>query len=372
MNAQSPYGVDVTSRIRYCIENGHDKLTNVIREQVSLMIKRVCTQSDKNAEDIEYIAIAANTVMQHIIADLSPAAMGTAPFTTTTLFGEELAAWAGLGIAENAKIYYTPAISAYVGGDITAGLLAAGLEEVQETALFLDIGTNGEIVLKHNGTFYCCATAAGPAFEGAEIGKGMIAENGAISRVRRIADPSKPDAIGEIYFTVIGGGMARGICGSGLLDTLAVLLEAGVIDSTGRMLGADKHWLTIESESGVYITAADVRKLQLAKAAIAAGIKVLLHYAGITEKDVKTLQLAGGFGNYMDLDSAARIGLIPKRMLSVAEAAGNTAGEGAVLALLSEEARLRLKKIKDNCEYVELSSMTFFNDRYIEEMAFGD
>ena len=367
MNAQSPYGADVTTRIEYCAHNGHEELTNLIREQISLMIKRVCMQSDKNPEDIEYISLAANTVMQHIIAGYSPVSMGTAPFTTFSLFGEELPAWEGLNVAENAKIYYTPSISAYVGGDITAGLLAAGFEDIHEPALFLDIGTNGEIVLKHNGTYYCCAAAAGPAFEGGGIEKGMIAESGAINHVKRTYEPDV-----ETYFTVIGGGMARGLCGSGLLDTLAVLLDLQVVDNSGRMHGGDKYWLTSGDENGVYITAGDIRKLQLAKAAIAAGIQVLLHYAGISENDIKVFTLAGGFGNYMDLKGAERIGLYPKRMLGFAKAAGNTAGEGAVLALKSEDARKQLSKIKEQCEYVELSSMTFFNDRYVEQMAFED
>jgi len=383
MNAQAPYGDDVTSRIKYCAENGHEELTRLIREQISLMIKRVCLQADKNSEDIEYLSIAANTVMQHLVAGYSPVSMGTAPFTAHSLFGEELPAWDGLLIAENAKIYYTPAISAYVGGDITAGLLAARLEQIQEAALFLDIGTNGEIVLKHNGTYYCCATAAGPAFEGAGIEKGMIAESGAIKQVKRIAPPpsaevtppddpnfSQVQAVGETYFTIIGGGLPLGICGSGLLDTIAILLEAGVIDKSGRMFGGDKYWLTPSCDRGVYVSAADIRKLQLAKAAIAAGIQVLLHFAGITEKDVKILALSGGFGNYMDLENAAHIGMFPKRMLPIAETAGNTAGEGAVLALTSDKARTQLEKIKEHCEYIELSSMTFFNDKYIEEMAF--
>ena len=359
-NAQAPYGADVTSRIRYCAEHGHDKLTDIIREQIASLITKACVSTGTEPGNIEVIALAANTVMQHLVAGYSPVDMGVAPFTPHSLFGEELPAWDGLPVAKNTLIYYTPAITAYVGGDITAGLLAARFEDTLSPAIFLDIGTNGEIVLKHEDVYYCCATAAGPAFEGAEITMGMVAETGAIDHVKWYDRP---------VFSVIGNGKPRGLCGSGLLDTLAVLLDTGAVDKSGR-LDRDKYWLTAEEDDGVFITAGDVRKLQLAKAAIAAGIQVLLHFAGITEKDVKKLSLAGGFGNFMDLESAARIGLIPKNLLPVTEAFGNTAGEGAAMALCSDDVRERLMRIRAQCEYIELSSITFFNDRFIEQMAF--
>jgi uncharacterized 2Fe-2S/4Fe-4S cluster protein (DUF4445 family) len=208
--------------------------------------------------------------------------------------------------------------------------------------------------------YYCCATAAGPAFEGAEISMGMVAATGAIDHVKWN---------NGLELSVIGGGNPIGICGSGLLDTLAVLLETGAVDKTGRLLGSDRYYLTKE-KNGVSITAEDIRKLQLAKAAIAAGIQVLLHYAGISEADVKLLALAGGFGSCMDLNNAAKIGLFPKALLPVAKSYGNTAGEGAVQALNSDTTRAQLENIRKHCEYVELSSIAFFNDKFIEHMAF--
>jgi len=363
INAQIPYGADVTSRIRYCADNGHEKLTNLIREQIATMINEACSQAGAETQSIEHITIAANTVMQHLIAGYSPVSMGVAPFTTSSLFGEELPVWEDLPASKSAMIYYSPAISAYVGGDITSGLLAAEFEQYKDPTIFLDIGTNGEIVLKHENTYYCCATAAGPAFEGAEIAMGMAAEPGAIDHV-------KLGANNEILYTTIGGISPIGLCGSGLLDTLAVFLDIGAVDETGRLLENDKYYLTKEND--VYITAGDIRKLQLAKAAIAAGIEVLLHFAGITEADVKTLALAGGFGSYMDAHSAARIGLFPKTLLGVAKALGNTAGEGAALTVGSEKAKVQLKKIREKCEYIELSSIAFFNDKFVEHMAFEE
>jgi uncharacterized 2Fe-2S/4Fe-4S cluster protein (DUF4445 family) len=360
LNAQSPHGADVTARISYCAEFGHELLTRLIREQISSMILSACAETGVSHENIGYISIAANTIMQHLAAGYCPVSMGTAPFTTTSLFGMELPAWKDLTAAENAKIYYAPAISAYVGGDVTAGLLAAGFEEISEPAIYLDIGTNGEIVLKHKGVYYCCATAAGPAFEGAEITMGMVAAKGAIDHVKMSRG---------LEFTVIGGGEPIGICGSGLLDTLAVLLETGAVDETGRLVGKNKYLLTQEG-NGIYITAEDIRKLQLAKAAIAAGIQVLLHYAGISEAGVKSLSLAGGFGSYMDLNSAARIGLFPKILLPKANAAGNTAGEGAAITLYSKEAHKQLESIRNNCEYIDLSANAFFNEKFVEQMGF--
>ena len=368
-NSQSAYGADVTARIQFCADNGHEKLTKLIREQISTMIVETCQSADVSPGQVEYISIAANTVMQHLVAGYSPVSMGVAPFMPESLFGEELPVWEGLPVGENVKVYYTPAISAYVGGDITAGLLAAGFDGLTEPALFIDIGTNGEIVLKHNGTYYCCATAAGPAFEGAEIAMGMIAAPGAIDHVMW------NDGNGSVEFTVISEDVPKGICGSGLLDALAVLLDIGAVDETGRLQDADKFYLTkyareSEIDEGIYITAGDIRKLQLAKAAIAGGIQVLLHFAGISADKVKTLALAGGFGSFMDMKSAARIGLFPKELLPVARAVGNTSGEGAVRVLISEQAEKQLGRIRENCEYLELSSMTFFNDKFVEQMMF--
>ncbi|MCL2402335.1 MAG: ASKHA domain-containing protein, partial [Oscillospiraceae bacterium] len=215
VNAQRPYGADVISRIQYCAEHGHEPLTTAIRDQLNSLILETLSATGTKHERIEYISIAANTVMEHLLAGYSPVGMGTAPFTTVSLFGEDLSAWEGLPSAPGAKVYYTPAISAYVGGDITAGMLAAGLEDTPGPVVFIDVGTNGELALKHGDTYYCCATAAGPAFEGAEITMGMAAIPGAINHLTWDHG---------LNISVIGNAPPRGLCGSGLLDALAVLL----------------------------------------------------------------------------------------------------------------------------------------------------
>lgn len=379
VNAQRTYGADVVSRIEYTMANGHEALTRLIQNQINTLISQACRDAGVEAEQVKYISIAGNTIMQHLVAGYSPAGMGTVPFEPVSMFGGELPAWDGLPAAKDAVIYYAPCISSYVGGDITAGMLACDFESDPGPTLFIDIGTNGEIAMKQGDKYICCATAAGPAFEGAEISHGMAAIQGAVSHV-------KWDANG-LELTVIGDAEPDGLCGSGLLDTLAMLLDTGAVDDTGRILDAEeidhpikayigqaegKNAFFISRERDVYLSAADVRKLQLAKAAIAAGIQTLLITAGVEAKDVVTFVIAGGFGSYMDRDSAARIGLFPKEFLPVTKGMGNTAGEGAALALISRENRDLLTAINDKCDYVELSDSLVFNEQFVEQMMFEE
>jgi uncharacterized 2Fe-2S/4Fe-4S cluster protein (DUF4445 family) len=274
-------------------------------------------------------------------------------------------------------LYFAPAISSYVGGDITAGMLAAGLDDTQGPCLYIDIGTNGEIAMKRGDKYLCCATAAGPAFEGAEISMGMAAVPGAVNHVTW--------ENGAVTYTTIGDAPAEGFCGSGLLDALALLVRTGAVDETGRLLGSDeaqggiekylcerggKNAFRVSPDAEVYMDYADIRKLQLAKSAIAAGIHTLMIHAGIDENNVSSFVLAGGFGSYMDKDSAAAVGLFPKAFLPVTRVAGNTAGEGAAKALLSSRARDTLAGMRGRCEYIELSTSPVFNEQFVEQMMF--
>ena len=233
VNAQRVYGADVISRIQYCAENGHETLTRLIREQLSELILEACRKCGANPRDIHYISIAGNTIMQHLAADLSPVGMGVTPFTPLSLFGDERPVNGIFPVADDAVIYYAPCVYSYVGGDITAGMLASNLENIPGPCVYIDIGTNGEIVLKAHERYYCCATAAGPAFEGAEIAKGMAAIQGAISHVRWSDENG-------LELTVLGDAPPAGLCGSGLMDALAVLVATGGIDETGRLLDADE------------------------------------------------------------------------------------------------------------------------------------
>lgn len=379
VNAQRAYGADVINRITYCAKNGHETLTRLIRDQLSELILETCKSSGASPVDIHYISIAGNTIMQHLAAGYSPVGMGVAPFAPVSLFGNELPAGDDLPVAKDAVIYFAPCVSSYVGGDITAGMLASDLENNNGPCLYIDIGTNGEIAMKVGDRYYCCATAAGPAFEGAEISKGMAAINGAISHIK----------LGEngLELFTIGDEPPTGLCGSGLLDTLAFLITEGIVDETGRMVDADAissvfadrigkldghnaFWLSREDD--VYLTAGDVRKLQLAKAAISAGIQTIMHSAGIKTEDVSSFIIAGGFGSYLDKVSAATIGLFPKSFLPIASTMGNTAGEGAAIALCSKSARDTLQSMRERCQYVELSTSAYFSDQFMERIMFDN
>ncbi len=354
MNRQRAYGSDVISRIRHAsTEDGLTELCELIRRQVKEMAAEMCPDISK----ISYVSIAANTVMQHLFAGLSPESIGVAPFTPLSLFGNEYPAADFLpGFAPEAKIYLCPAVAGYVGGDITAGLLSSGVHESEKSVLFIDIGTNGEMALGSREGFLCCATAAGPAFEGAETECGSPARDGAIDTVN-------PD----LGFHVLGDCEAESICGSGIIDAVAALLCNEIVDETGRMEDGERY----NFSEKVYISGQDIRKIQLAKAAIRAGIETLMDRSGKSYEDIDSVLIAGGFGAYMKIKSACAIGLLPPALMDRTRHIGNSAGKGAAMAL-SPQGRALLEEISGKCRYEELSSSALFNDNYIEAMMFEE
>lgn len=378
VNAQRTYGADVISRITYAEQNGHEKLTKVIRDELNELILQTCRMSGADSKKIVLVSIAGNTIMQHFAAGYSPVTMGKAPYTPVTLFGGTYPVWEGMPVSQDAVLYFAPCVQSYLGGDITAGMLAADLENEVGPCLFIDIGTNGEMVLKVDGKYYTCSTAAGPAFEGAEITRGMAAVEGAINHI-------KWDNTGFNY-TTIGDIPAFGLCGSGLMDALAFFVEQGIVDESGRLVNTEeaprmyadrikkvdgKNAFWFSEEGDVFMTSDDIRKLQLAKAAIAAGIQTLLHHGGKKSEDIKSFLLAGGFGSYLDPVIATIIGLFPKSFLPVIKTLGNAAGEGAAIALLSKQSRETLNKIRDKSEYVDLATTAYFSEQFIDSMTFG-
>ena len=378
-NAQCGFGADVISRIKAAMEGQLPQLTHAIRAQLSGMILALCRQAGIGPEHISAMAVAGNTTMCHLLSGLDPAGLGAAPFTPLSRFGEPVPA-RDLELPFDGPVYLCPAVSGYVGGDITADLLAAGMDRMDRPALLIDVGTNGEMALGCGEHFVCCSTAAGPAFEGAQLSCGMTAAPGAISAVEW--------ADGALRCATIGGREAVGLCGSGLLDAVAVMLELGAVDETGRMLDPEEDdippqaapylFLTEEEQPAfrlaprVYITQGDVRKLQLGKGAIAAGVRVLLDAYGIQPDQVGQLLLAGGFGSYLRPESAARIGLIPAELLPITRAVGNCAAEGARLALISTQARQRLARLQQTMSYLELSGLAAFNSAYMDAMMFPE
>lgn len=343
-NVQSSYGADVISRIDYINKNNAlDELSTAIRSQIFSFVEPF---------NVKRIFLAGNTVMQHVFAGLSPASIAVAPFTPLTLFEDFSDSLSGIPLT------YSPCDAGYVGGDITAGLLASGLNNTEKPSLFIDIGTNGEMGIGNRDGFTVCAVASGPAFEGTEISCGMPGLEGAINHVY-IED-------GEIKYTVIGDAAPKGICGSGLIDLIAALLETEDLDVSGRLDGT--FYLT----ENVYLTGADVRKLQLAKAAVRAGISVLMNETGLGFEDIEHLYISGGFGNYLNIENAARIDMLPSELADKTVLLGNTSLKGASMALLSEKSRKELFEIQKKCRYTELSGSGKFSEEFIEHMMLGD
>lgn len=378
-NAQRAYGADVISRIQAASEGKLPALTAAIRRQLADMLRRLCAEAGISLDEVQEMTVAANTTMCHLLQGLSPEGLGKAPFTPLSHFGDNCSA-AELELPFAGTVYIAPAVSGYVGGDITAGLLATGMDQAQGPVLLIDVGTNGEMALGCGTHFLCCSTAAGPAFEGAQIRHGMTAAPGAISSVTW--------SDGKLHIGTIGGIGAQGICGSGLIDAAAVMLDLGALEETGRLLDPEEDdipevaqpYLFLDQDGApafrltdrVWVTQADIRKLQLGKGAIAAGVQVLLDAYGVPLREIGGLLLAGGFGSYIRPESAARIGLIPEELLPVTRAVGNTAALGAQMALVSVTARQRLRKLRDAMAYLELSGLAAFNDAYVEAMLFPE
>ena len=371
-NAQAAYGGDVISRIQYTMEtpNGLNELSRIIRAQIEDMISRALEDCGKSKSELRHTVLVGNTVMQHLFAGYSVRGIAAAPFRPETLFAAP-----GDETLHGVPVHFAPCVAGYVGGDITAGLLAAGLAELPGENLFLDIGTNGEMALGGRGGFVCCAVASGPAFEGAGITCGMPGVDGAISRVRYDH--------GFLY-DVIGGGEPKGLCGSGLLDLTAVLLRLGVIAPGGRLLPPEdapmplRRYLTRDDDGNgrfhltpeVSLTAADVRNLQLAKAAVAAGIRVLLQQRGIAPEQVDGVYLAGGFGSYLDPESAMAIGMLPRACAGKLHTLGNTALAGAAALTLDPAQWQRIGNISRACDYLELSGRADFAAAFTDDLSF--
>ena len=382
LSAQKPFGQDVISRINYTMENkgGTAQLRDRIVEQINSMIGELVEKNKIPIDTIYSMSLAGNTTMIHMVAGLSAKYMANAPFIPAvkrrmTFPAGEL----GIGIQKNANVYLLPAISAYVGADIVAAILSSGLFYGEALSLLIDIGTNGEIALGSREGLLCCSTAAGPAFEGATIRHGMGGVNGAINTVKLEKQ--------RIGYTTIGGAPPAGICGSGIVDAVALLLECGVVDETGRMVPAEEipegagcklEPYMVEEEGELAITIADdvlliqkdVREVQLAKASIAAGIMTLLSKAGKRAEEVDVVYLAGGFGSFIDKDNAIRIGLIPEELKDKIQVIGNAAGTGAIQSLVSRECLSECDRIAAKAEYIELSTSPEFQDLYIDSMFF--
>jgi uncharacterized 2Fe-2S/4Fe-4S cluster protein (DUF4445 family) len=382
LNKQQPFGADVITRISATMLDASalDKLRDLAQQTLAELATAVCGNSKVQPGEVYEVALAGNATMVHLVLGLDPEPLGVAPFIMAArLLPEVRARDLGVPAHPAARAVVFPAFGAYVGGDITAGLLASGMDRDPRTRLFIDIGTNCEIVLGGRDWLLATAAPAGPAFEGAAIRCGMRAADGAIEAVALAGD-------GDLKLTVIGDTEPAGLCGSGLVDAVTVLVEAGLLDASGRFVASDDarriaprlagRLATIGKErvfmlhEGVYLAQRDVRELQFAKAAIATGWRILLEEAGLAVDDVRQVLLAGSFGSYLSPKSAIRIGLVPDVPVSRVVAAGNVAGEGAKMALLSVRERAAGLALLEEVRYVELSDRPDFNDRFIDQLGF--
>ena len=366
LNAQGKFGADVLSRIDHSNEHGILAQSECIREQLARMSQMVCESAGLDAPD--QIVAAGNTTMLHYLAALDPRGIGISPFVPMSLFGNTFD-------INGRKMYLPHCVSAYVGADITCGMLVAGFYAADGPRMLVDVGTNGEMALFANGEMICCATAAGPAFEGAQIDMGMTATRGAIAKVRGDG--------GRIVCETIGDAPAVGICGTGLISAVYLMLQSGALDESGRIERdghayancvferADQRCFAL-GESGVYLSQRDIRNIQLAKAAIRAGIETLLHEAKLPAASLEALCIGGGFGSYIDPIEAAGIGLFPEESLGAFRALGNTSLIGAASILCEEGAKEKVAQFAAHMREISLATHPYFMDQYVEQMMFEE
>jgi uncharacterized 2Fe-2S/4Fe-4S cluster protein (DUF4445 family) len=372
LNLQQPFGADVISRISAIMldPGALETLRSRAHETLAQLVDEICQESTTDMREIYEVVVTGNVTMIQIALGIDPEPLSMAPFTIAARrLPEATAADFGLRVHERAPAVLFPALGAYVGPDIVAGILATGLTLDRRTRLFIDVGTNSEIVLGSSSVALATAAPAGPAFEAAQIRCGMRAADGAIEGVKIVDD--------DVQLTVIGDVEPAGLCGSGLVDAVAEFVAAGILDHSGRfVLGSSERLGKIGEENVFYLTddvflsQRDVRELQFAKASIATGWTILCKDLGIEPQEISQVLLGGSFGSYLTAASAVRIGLVPKLPLARIVAAGNVAGEGAKIAALSITERAAANAVLDEVAYVELSGRADFNDLFIDQLAF--
>lgn len=360
LNPQAAWGADVVSRIEAALSGKAQLLANAIRHELNGLITELADKVTISTQQIDALCITGNTVMLSLLTEQSVEPFSGAPFSAERLFGEILTAKElDLDVlSPDTQIYLPPCISAFVGADTVCAILTTELCG-NDTAMLADIGTNGEMALWHNGTLTVCSTAAGPAFEGVGISMGMRSSDGAIDKVR-IAN-------GSLDIHILGEAPPKGICGSGLVDAVACMLELELLDESGYL--EDEPFALC---SPVTLTAKDIRMLQLAKSAICAGLLTLMREQRITDTEVSVLYVAGGFGNYLNKLSASRIGLLPRRLATRSVTVGNAALAGASVLLLSTPMRATAKKLAEQAVTLDLASSKSFADSFMSGMHFSN
>ncbi len=382
LNPQIPLGEDVITRITYCIQNanGLDKINKVVVDGLNDIIEEACAKARVNANEIYEIAIVGNTAMHHLFLKLNPKFLALSPFTPVVKGGMEVKAWElGLKVNPGANVHTLPVIAGFVGADTVGVLLSTNMYKEPELTLATDIGTNGEIMLGNKESMEVCSAAAGPAFEGAHLSQGMRGVPGAIEKIS--IDPETLD----VDCGTIDDLPPRGICGSGIVDALAEMFLSGALLRTGNINANVKNQRIRRTKNGlefvlvwadeaakgvgdIVVTQGDVREIQLAKAAIYAGAKIMMERRQVEERDIERVYLAGAFGTYIDKSSAKVIGLYPDVPVERVKSVGNAAGMGAKHALISREKREDAEAIAKKTSYLELTIAPQFKDEFIAAM----
>ena len=390
LNKQQPFGADVITRISATMMDptALDRLRGLAQQTLAELSAEVCEEAGVDPLNVYEVALAGNATMTQLALGIDPEPLGVAPFIMASAsFPDVQASELGINVHPRAKAVIMPSLGAYVGGDIVAGALASGMDRDKRLRLFIDVGTNCEIILGDGEKILATAAPAGPAFEAASIKCGVRAASGAIETIK-VVD-------GDLEIGTIENTKAIGICGSGLVDACACLVQLGLLDNSGRFVtpeqaaiaapkiahrlvereGERVFVLTWGGEEGdlndcVFLTQRDVRELQFAKAAIATGWALLLEEFGVQESEVQQVLLAGSFGSYLSPASAVKIGLVPKLPVMRIVSAGNVAGEGAKMVLLSAQERNGAMALLDEIDYIELSDRADFNDKFVERLSF--
>lgn len=359
MNPQRVWGADVISRIEAALSGKEAELSEAMALALEDMLSSLASKAGASLSEIDAVVLTGNTAMLYLLTKTSTVPLSRAPFVIAHTFNETRTAQSlGLcSILPQTPVYIPPCLAAFVGADTVTAMLASALCTPGTTRLLADIGTNGEMALWHKNQLWICSTAAGPAFEGVGISMGMAGAEGAVDQVE-IAN-------GALHAHVLGEGTPVGICGSGIVDAVACLLDTEELDESGYL---EDGKAVISAP--VVLTQKDIRMVQLAKSAVCSGIQTLLHEAGVSADEVEYLFVAGGFGSYLNIKNACRIGLLPMELSKKIQVVGNAALAGASMLLLNEKYRNDVKELCQKANVIELSNHAFFMDAYIDNMSF--
>ncbi|WP_296143253.1 ASKHA domain-containing protein [uncultured Anaerococcus sp.] len=381
INPQSKYGLDVMTRITYEFENENaiKNLQEIIIQKINAMIDEICIKNNLEKENIKQIIVAANTTMLHMFLGKDARSLGKYPYKTSFVKTQTISA-EDIGINLKAKIFTLANVSAFVGSDIVAGVYLTDLKNKKNT-LFIDIGTNGEIVLKTKDKLYCCSTAAGPALEGMNIECGMRAESGAVERVKIENE--------KISIKSIGDTKAKGLCGSGLLSAVSEVIANNFVNKRGRIVDPNKleandyrkkyikedekkgRIIILDENSKIYLSQKDIRQVQLAKGAILSGFITLLKTENMEISDLESVIIAGGFGSHLKKEDITGVGILPKQASDLITYVGNSSLIGAYMALMNNEIINQMEILSRKIQYIELSTTENYERTFAKAMQFN-